>query len=447
VVIGQSVGHVTSPKDSADLSTFHQYRSSHYAIPPAVMRPVYMAPQQQQVQHPHPCYPPHPQHQQHPQYAPQPPPQPIQQPIYYQYQQPTYQPDVVAIQVHRNRSTEDIRAVNALTNQQTFYKPGWRQRSYEDGDITPVSEHPSCHAPGGGTLPRPRNTVKPRPVAKISAKSRENCDCADGSAPVEPMKLNPAPVAPSGGLPSHYAYGNKKNPPPAPPKRSSSAEEEPLYGRLPKTSPLALPLPPPPTGADAMSLLSYSEDSEDFPPPPAPITASDSYLQHGQASSAAASVRERLDNILQRSGAGHWPRPQQPIYAPSALSTSRFGNGVVPNMKVVSPRDRECSPCDSIDASDTEPGSPAMEFRQRRNGSDASFKSTSSTESDSMPFANDNAGTIKQRNARAHPALAALSYTSHTPSHSPALSRRSSQQQQQQQPNLGQNHACSLFKC
>jgi hypothetical protein len=107
VVIGQSVGHVTSPKDSAELSTFHQYRSSHYAIPPAAMRPVYMAPQQQQqVQHPHPCYPPHPQHpqhQQHPQYAPQPPPQPIQQPIYYQYQQPTYQPDVVAIQV-RNPS-------------------------------------------------------------------------------------------------------------------------------------------------------------------------------------------------------------------------------------------------------------------------------------------------------------------------------------------------------
>ena len=104
VVIGQSVGHVTSPKDSAELSTFHQFhRSSHYAIPPAVMRPVYMAPQQQQVQHPHPCYPPHPQHQQHPQYAPQPPPQPIQQPIYYQYQQPTYQPDVVAIQV-RNPS-------------------------------------------------------------------------------------------------------------------------------------------------------------------------------------------------------------------------------------------------------------------------------------------------------------------------------------------------------
>ncbi|XP_034936267.1 caskin-2 isoform X2 [Chelonus insularis] len=37
---------------------------------------------------------------------------------------------------------------------------------------------------------------------------------------------------------------------------------------------------------------------------------------------------------------------------------------------------------------------------QHRNGSDASFKSSSSTESDSLPFANENAGTIKQRAAR-----------------------------------------------
>jgi hypothetical protein len=41
-------------------------------------------------------------------------------------------------------------------------------------------------------------------------------------------------------------------------------------------------------------------------------------------------------------------------------------------MKLVSTR--ECSPSESIETSDTKPGSPAMEFRQRRNGSDASFK-------------------------------------------------------------------------
>merc|ERR1719374_533813 len=94
---------------------------------------------------------------------------------------------------------------------------------------------------------------------------------------------------------------------------------------------------------------------------------------------------------------------------------------------MVSNRERECSPCESNDTSDAEPGSPAMEFRQRRNGSDASFKSTSSTESDSMPFANDNAGTIKQRSARTHPALAALSYSTTHSTHSgrsPAVSRR-----------------------
>lgn len=43
-----------------------------------------------------------------------------------------------------------------------------------------------------------------------------------------------------------------------------------------------------------------------------------------------------------------------------------------------------------------------------RTGSDASFKSSSSTESDSLPFANENAGTIKQRANRPHPNLASL---------------------------------------
>lgn len=35
---------------------------------------------------------------------------------------------------------------------------------------------------------------------------------------------------------------------------------------------------------------------------------------------------------------------------------------------------RECSPSEASEASEGEPASPAMGFRQRRNGSDASFK-------------------------------------------------------------------------
>ncbi|EFX76257.1 hypothetical protein DAPPUDRAFT_107104 [Daphnia pulex] len=88
---------------------------------------------------------------------------------------------------------------------------------------------------------------------------------------------------------------------------------------------------------------------------------------------------------------------------------------------------RQCSPSESIETSDTESGSPAMEF-QVNSGMDSMPVSsrTSSTESDSMPFANDNAGTIKQRSARAHPALAALTYSSSSVAAvlSPSLGRR-----------------------
>ncbi|XP_037073920.1 uncharacterized protein LOC119095143, partial [Pollicipes pollicipes] len=62
---------------------------------------------------------------------------------------------------------------------------------------------------------------------------------------------------------------------------------------------------------------------------------------------------------------------------------------------------------DTSDTSDCESGSPAT-CRAGRNDSSASFKSTSSTESDSFPFANDNAGTIKQRAQRPHAAVGDL---------------------------------------
>lgn len=45
---------------------------------------------------------------------------------------------------------------------------GWKYRSYDDGDITPTNETLTFHE-GGGTLPRPRGLVRPRPVAKIPA--------------------------------------------------------------------------------------------------------------------------------------------------------------------------------------------------------------------------------------------------------------------------------------
>ena len=60
--------------------------------------------------------------------------------------------------------------------------PSWApgSRSYDDADIVQqaeqsvvIHEAPRPAPLGGGTLPRPRGTVKPRPVAKIIAKTRE----------------------------------------------------------------------------------------------------------------------------------------------------------------------------------------------------------------------------------------------------------------------------------
>ncbi|XP_037073919.1 caskin-2-like, partial [Pollicipes pollicipes] len=72
--------------------------------------------------------------------------------------------------------------------------PPWR-RSFEDGDVTPTNE--PALLDGAGTLPRPRApAARPRPVAKIVAKTRdtEPAGAADpppkgyGSLPRDPLK-------------------------------------------------------------------------------------------------------------------------------------------------------------------------------------------------------------------------------------------------------------------
>ncbi|VEN56995.1 unnamed protein product, partial [Callosobruchus maculatus] len=92
--------------------------------------------------------------------------------------------DIVPIKIRtgRGKSLESLEDPNERThhtftadNTQSFYyqQPvGWRIRSYDDGDITPTNETALLYE-GGGTLPRPRGVIRPRPVAKIAAKARE----------------------------------------------------------------------------------------------------------------------------------------------------------------------------------------------------------------------------------------------------------------------------------
>jgi len=81
-------------------------------------------------------------------------------------------------------------------------------RSFDDGDIyrrggagtdvmNVVVHHPmnsaNYSATGGGTLPRPKGMVKPRPVAKIVANTRDNISQSSTSlSDIDPksMKMN-----------------------------------------------------------------------------------------------------------------------------------------------------------------------------------------------------------------------------------------------------------------
>uniref|UniRef100_A0A1B6DRJ2 SAM domain-containing protein n=1 Tax=Clastoptera arizonana TaxID=38151 RepID=A0A1B6DRJ2_9HEMI len=131
---------------------------------------------------------------------------------------------------------------------------GWRHRSYDDGDITPTNEIIPLHE-GGGTLPRPRGLVRPRPIAKIPATF------CPAYRP-EDVMIN---------------VGTLKRLPPSPPKRQS--ESVTIVADLHCPSPPA-PAPQPPSnwstesqliaslvanGSDASFKSSSSTESDSLP--------------------------------------------------------------------------------------------------------------------------------------------------------------------------------------
>ncbi|XP_045497613.1 caskin-2 isoform X2 [Colias croceus] len=212
----------------------------------------------------------------------------------------------------RGKSLESLEDPSERTSHTTFspeagfYYGGQWRRSYDDGDITPTND---SSYEGGGTLPRPRGLVRPRPVAKIQATPAYRDKSPDYTYDEIAYSARLQRVA--YGASPHVA----RKPPPEPPKRQSS-QYAPFtrFGQTTveihpeKSLPLSLPAYP------SSDSLSVSLDSTGLLPPP--------------------------------------PAPSSP------------------------PR--------------------RYEDDKMRTGSDASFKSSSSTESDSIPFANENAGTIKQ---------------------------------------------------
>ncbi|KAL1517015.1 hypothetical protein ABEB36_000836 [Hypothenemus hampei] len=263
--------------------------------------------------------------------------------------------DIVPIKIRtgRGKSLESLEDPTERThhtfspeNTQTFYynQPlgGYRPRSYDDGDITPTNETGLLYE-GGGTLPRPRGIIRPRPIAKITAKARETFP--DFEKPqFNPEKFgNPQYKT----LPNSYIQYNspmmgKKIPPNPPKRRDSECNEETttveIHHHGHTSSPLPLPAYP---SSDSLSISLDSGGDLPLPPPPAPSTPPGAVPSHCKLNSSQS-----------------WGAEEQELIKTLAL--------------------------------------------QHRNGSDASFKSSSSTESDSLPFANENAGTIRTRSGTAN---------------------------------------------
>ncbi|XP_045463505.1 caskin-1 isoform X3 [Harmonia axyridis] len=270
-----------------------------------------------------------------------------------QHYMPLYRTDIVPIKIRtgRGKSLESLEDPNERThhtftseNTQTFYyqQPiGWRPWSYDDGDITPTNESVILYE-GGGTLPRPRGVIKPRPVAKIAAKARETFP--DFEKPqfttekyANPQyKTLPREIMDPGKYHMQYSPMMGKKIPPHPPKRQDSECSHPEtttveIHHVQTSSPLPLPAYP---SSDSLSISLDNQGDLPLPPPPAPGTPPGS--AHSKLNSSQS-----------------WSAEEQELIKSLAL--------------------------------------------QHRNGSDASFKSSSSTESDSLPFANENAGTIRTR--------------------------------------------------
>ncbi|XP_017782586.1 PREDICTED: caskin-2 isoform X3 [Nicrophorus vespilloides] len=260
--------------------------------------------------------------------------------------------DIVPIKIRtgRGKSLESLEdpterthhtfSVDNAQTQQMYYPQTmpWR-RSYDDGDITPTNESGLLYE-GGGTLPRPRGVIRPRPIAKIQAKARESFPDFEkpqfNTAPQSPYKTLARDII--DGTKYQMQYGSPlmgKKMPPNPPKRLDSCSEggetttTVEIHHVQTSSPLPLPAYP---SSDSLSISLEAQGDLPLPPPPAPGTPPGAPKMNSSRS---------------------WGAEEQELINTLAL--------------------------------------------QHRNGSDASFKSSSSTESDSLPFANENAGTIRTR--------------------------------------------------
>ncbi|XP_013794202.2 uncharacterized protein LOC106478222, partial [Limulus polyphemus] len=265
----------------------------------------------------------------------------------------------------------------------------WRHNGYDTDSELSVNTSGSYNvyvSEGTPTLHRPKGMVKPRPVAKIIAKTRQ--EEMDNNEVTQYIERDPKTAFKSSdhnidgwssleGSPRHIIPG-----------RTSQ-----LYGTLKaKRTP-----PPPPKRTNSMRCETKSDDDLDSMQDKAFATCVQSLRSRfDQATNKQNELlpppslhQERLQSPTTHSE--EFPPPPSPL--PSALEDSRIAS-VTNGMFRSSGIQIASSVKDSVQSEELRTNSL---FRQRRKDSADSNSSASSTDSNSLPFANDNAGTIKQK--------------------------------------------------
>ncbi|XP_076309518.1 uncharacterized protein LOC143224925 isoform X2 [Tachypleus tridentatus] len=261
----------------------------------------------------------------------------------------------------------------------------WRHNGY-DTDSELSVQASECYnmyvSEGTPTLHRPKGMVKPRPVAKIIAKTRR--EETEGSEITHCIDRNCKTALKSNDHDKDGWSSLEGSPRHIIPGRTSQ-----LYGTLKsKRTP-----PPPPKRTNSMRC--DTQDDEDL----------DS-IQDKAFATCVQSLRSRFDQATNKQKELLLPPPLHEEQPPSPTPSEDFPPPPSPLPSALEDS-RTASVTDGLckasgihllpSAKDSDELSANPVFRQRRKDSSDSNSSASSTDSNSLPFANDNAGTIKQR--------------------------------------------------
>lgn len=253
---------------------------------------------------------------------------------------------------------------------------------------SPMGKSPGITSPGLGTLPSPFANFS-SPYAQIQSGKIKNTLSKDGSnkrsssVPSSPvMKSNP-----SSSNSSINSGSGKAKKPPAPPKRTMSMKTSSNPGSSDK-------------------LQDEEEEVHEFPPPPPPIAFN---LEAMKANQPKNGIRtDYSSNVESRFS----ERRQSPLRDGLKLQNVTESSLAARRRAGSAEKDAVNNHNNNYGAI-SEPDTPTPTAELRHLNSRPAERSNSATPRNSMesiPFANDNAGTIKQKSAQIKPSLASVDF-------------------------------------